>query len=654
MIHFSNRNLVICNNYDEFADKVSKINKDEEDIVGFLPNLCLSLYWINVESVWGVIGFTWDKKDDRGHFNKTTIPFSNIPSLPDGERIKQFYTTFNDISAKSIKIYKSDWSNLVNIYYAWDNKCVVADLTGNNITKIDGLYVKTISVYNDKDSDPMTWGTYLIGDFSKVTYYSCRNAIGNYYKSMLRGICVDDNNKYLNLPAGYASTLIYGGSGEMKLEYYFRDLEDTTSTNENPQYLLYSNTNKYYITLPAKGYIFMTCSNLFWEENDEKETHSANNINYPNYDDCPEITIDAKYQPNVVLSSLVPAKSYLYYRTGYLTKPIKLLNYESVDRILCDTYIKDEWPDVDFSKWTDGENSALLQCAEFADPKLVCNCPYEIDVSDRKYLTVYGAFTQEVLMLTSKYLDCSEYAVETLTIGGRTYKIYDILPTFKNIEQASFTRVYFPDNYVLNGYWLMPNAHIKATTFYANGYCMNEDTLIETSYWIGWKNYSPIIWKNVSKPHIKLVPDSDGKITFGGAFSGYGNFITEDTTTINIFEFETLDETVLKASTINTSASRNGYKTTHPLVMINNVFRDNLNYYNLDVVKLYKCDVTLTHVSSITYKTSDIEKIIDGLIDNDTDTNYSINILKSEYDLLSDDYKQKVLDKNYIWQIQQS
>ena len=110
-----NRNLVVVDTFDEFSNKVDKLDFEVEDIVALVTSLANTFYWLNVESVWGPIGFTWSKVDDYGVFNKTTIPFTIIPKLPDGHRIKQFNNTFNNISSNYIEVKKSDWSNLTTL-----------------------------------------------------------------------------------------------------------------------------------------------------------------------------------------------------------------------------------------------------------------------------------------------------------------------------------------------------------------------------------------------------------------------------------------------------------------------------------------------------------------------------------------------------------
>lgn len=177
--HIKGRNLVVCKTFDDFAEAVANVDFTVEDVVGYVVSLSNCYYWLNIESIWGAIGFTWtgtpipltDEEailypnplyrleqvtaegvnipmDEQwliehklskgtGVFNRTTIPFTHIPHVPDGHRITAITgNTLANINIANGVLYidKSNWINLKNI----DNICIrnitlYADLDGSDI-----------------------------------------------------------------------------------------------------------------------------------------------------------------------------------------------------------------------------------------------------------------------------------------------------------------------------------------------------------------------------------------------------------------------------------------------------------------------------------------------------------------------------------------
>ena len=109
------KNLVLGQVINDFADATTKVNYDVEDLCCYVINNIECYYWINIESIWGPLGFVWDIINDYGHFNFNNIIFNKIPVIPDGHRIKQFNNTFNNIK-NDIEVYKSNWENVIRFY----------------------------------------------------------------------------------------------------------------------------------------------------------------------------------------------------------------------------------------------------------------------------------------------------------------------------------------------------------------------------------------------------------------------------------------------------------------------------------------------------------------------------------------------------------
>lgn len=109
------RNLYLCNEFDEFALHTKDIDFAVEDLVSQVISQSDIYYWLNIESIWGRMGFIWDnKKEGQGHFASRSIPFHVIPKIPDGERIYTFYYIFNNILSNldKLTVLDSNWKNL--------------------------------------------------------------------------------------------------------------------------------------------------------------------------------------------------------------------------------------------------------------------------------------------------------------------------------------------------------------------------------------------------------------------------------------------------------------------------------------------------------------------------------------------------------------
>ena len=211
--HIDTRNLVVCNTFDEFTNRLEQIDPNVEDIVGYITSLSQVIYGLTIESLWGTLGFTWDstsilkgvpyneeriehieadgenidysQKDAAwkiahavtkgyGHFNATTIPFTLIPSIPDGYRITEFRNTFNLIESGYIEVQKSDWSNLVDIKNLIPRgKSIKIDITGANLNSDNKIIIQNIRSGGWEDNCKHT--VYIKGNLG-----NCVNGIFEY------------------------------------------------------------------------------------------------------------------------------------------------------------------------------------------------------------------------------------------------------------------------------------------------------------------------------------------------------------------------------------------------------------------------------------------------------------------------------------------
>lgn len=638
-----NRNLTVCETFDNFANKVDDIDFSVEDIVALVTSLSNVFYWLNVESVWGPIGFTWTQVDSHGVFNKTTIPFTIIPKLPDGYRIKKLDRTFDNITSDYIELRKSDWSNLTYVRTLCPrNKKVNLDLTG---APIEGVLEGLVGENGE---------SYIKGDFSKCTriVYGGFGKIANTESvNNMSKLIVDNDNKYLNLPYncdGANGCCYYKGEGPLKLEYFF----NINPENYRMSYLgLYSENSQYYIT------------NL---ENDRLFIVRTNNItgNDISIIDAPltEVTIDTKYLKDIDILSLLTAKNRVntYF---FKLKPLRYVgDIDSINAYHPFLYIEDEFPEYDeylMSKLlpkTEGDlNIYIMPYIIF---KHMIKCPYTIDLQGKDVCRIFKGYewNGEAYPLIPLTKD------DVLALGGIKYSegseeyYVDVLPTFINADHElkffeAFGNELKHDSSVNRVLWKLPS--FRAQECYFNGCFIDKDTIIQTSKKSTWTNYTSCILEDVSSTHIILFPADDGIISFDISRFDIANY--KNGTIIDFIQFESLDETMLKSSTINTinlpfqNAQR--WIVRHPIVVCNRDIRflDTIITVESEFIFIYKSNVSFIAFSNNSPSMETVRKIISGIQPNDTTKEYKLTLKSGYYNQLTDEEKNHIInDLNYI------
>lgn len=140
------KHLVLGSNIDDFSLATTKVDYSIEDLCCYVTNNIECYYWLNIESIWGPLGFVWDVINDYGHFVENNIEYNTIPVVPDGERIKRFNNTFKRLN-KDIEVYKSNWINVTDFifrnteYYQYDYESTFIFNGDYSILNID--------IYND-------------------------------------------------------------------------------------------------------------------------------------------------------------------------------------------------------------------------------------------------------------------------------------------------------------------------------------------------------------------------------------------------------------------------------------------------------------------------------------------------------------------------
>lgn len=169
------RCLFIGEIYDDFAYQTEEMDFDVEDLVALVTSLTDTFYWINIESVWGKIGFEWtDIANGAGQFRTTTIPFTVVPVVPDGERLQTLTNLLSRLSNTELTLLASNWENIETIdgIFGQYTKDVSADFTG--ITN----KVSNIIVYNSCNSNG---NVTVIGDFNNLNTFELYNNYSRTY-----------------------------------------------------------------------------------------------------------------------------------------------------------------------------------------------------------------------------------------------------------------------------------------------------------------------------------------------------------------------------------------------------------------------------------------------------------------------------------------
>lgn len=182
------RNLTISKTIDDFAMDTAKLDFDVEDLVSYCEDITNILYWINIESVWGPLGFEWDQYDNYGHFHTNPVKFSILPRIPDPHRIKSFKGIFREIP-KDYIIQENDFVNVDTICNWFDETFV----TWPPISTTVKFIAPVNNITNIGDKDNYNVGTlHFIGSLEGVTN------VNSYFPRL---VIDKDNIHELKLPA---------------------------------------------------------------------------------------------------------------------------------------------------------------------------------------------------------------------------------------------------------------------------------------------------------------------------------------------------------------------------------------------------------------------------------------------------------------------
>lgn len=664
-----NRNLVVVDTFDEFSNKVDKLDFEVEDIVALVTSLANTFYWLNVESVWGPIGFTWSKVDDYGVFNKTTIPFTIIPKLPDGHRIKQFNNTFNNISSNYIEVKKSDWSNLTTIGNLCPNgKEMKIDLSGANIINT----IRGSKLVNG------TGKLYIKADFSKVTSfldYSILPLNNGYNYDNSSALILDDNNKYLNIPlnVGYihcAGFIYWKGSSAYNTRYVFTNLTD--KLNSTYLGIVKSFTNEYEIinmdSLSGKVEIIDRSS---WKNNDD---------NFPVIDKIEDtkstIIIDTSINRTIRMSRIL-SFPINYRRPTYLLNPIQFKGeVDAVDWVNPYCVINGEWPqypkELVEQKMRDlyDTNGNLVSDTKFMYSPTIVNgstCPYTIDCTNIENLSIFenAIFYNEQIPSNEEILEkYNGYMIGNIAVAK-------VLPTFTNLHPFKKFTV-FGRSRSPHVFWELSQSIDCDSCYYQNIY-IPEGVTLTTGSTPDWEDYKPRGISDYETVHIILRPNpANNSITTStfGFFSAYGTRVGRESNIINYYTIpeeyrtdEILQNSIISLRFIGVGDGKSSYYRC-PLICVNKSIAggtatlDPRVIIESDFIYIYKVHVTLTNYVSqrddpnMDRIMADLRKVIAGTRpcpDNPNGSQPNFTLKSVYYNQLTDEEKNHIInDLNYV------
>ena len=726
--HIKGRNLVVCETFDDFAAAVENTDFTVEDVVGYVVSLTNVYYWLNVESVWGAIGFTWDVNEEMtpeesaqylnvwkrmehvlstgynvdkknpedpdeeipndrpdgpmpgeegyeyseankfdiaqkrrlspitkgyGHFNRTTIPFTHIPTLPDGYRITAITgSTLANINIIDGVLYidKSDWRNL-------------------NV--IDNLLSRTMTLYADLDNSDITSATAITNSGSGSLYLKAnlnnipnqtvlsnrclgRLVANDYYKDLNIRLGKDSNFFiYLNSKSSYNSysdrgnypTLCWEGTGPFKLEYFFT-FDDYNSVYSPPYYAHSGNPNATRAVRRVSSengeFYFMNYTNYDDSVNNGVYFAFAPYGNGNLYDltiDCTNGISDVRLDYDLANRGEE--------QHGFKMLPIKYLgNVTSIGTYNPSLRVgDDQWPEfrqdlVDKLNHNLGDyifhNITIVNATH--------KCPYTIDCRNLDYIRIFV----HMRLTVSNYQD-----YDPDTGNGKAIDIYPNIIVDSNKIYKEFNLAVFDRGSAR--YVKIPDVNIKAVRIPTNSYVslyIGKNTHITTSYMnfsSGFNVYDGSI------PSITLKKLSDTTALYfatsadpsGIGISSYYNLSTGH---INYVEIDATKEELMEGTIATTVKNKSNAIVDHPFIVcnknINNSYGQGDPHYT-NFMLIYRSSITAP-ISNSNYTNDELMQFAECFEETGNDTVYNIYIKAALCERLRGLYKDGVNLEDYI------
>lgn len=315
----NSRHMPITQDVPEFADKVSVIDYNIEDFLSLVISLTTILYFINLESVWGALGFTWDEVENYGHFNAVTFTVEHIPLIPDPERIKKFPRNFiSQMNDQHVYIDYNDFSNLTEIDYILSNntKDLTIDTDGINCD------LNLLDYAHDLENDAyLGRRVTLIGSKkpAQIIYRIENQVLHNAFSSNQHYLIINDNTKFKFSPYYINAIYKYEGSSE---RFIIKDQFENIDTGlyNIASMMFESKTNKFTLC-PTRLYQF----NITYNHDDlTEEDKDDYNVNYYYFDNFVDVTYDLATEPGIT------TPLYIADNKRICLKNIEFINTDSV------------------------------------------------------------------------------------------------------------------------------------------------------------------------------------------------------------------------------------------------------------------------------------------------------------------------------------
>ena len=431
------KHLVLGKTFNDFSNATDDVDYTVEDLCCQVTDLNNIFYWLNTESVWGPIGFVWEKINNNGYFVVGNISYDITPKIPDSFRHKTLNRIYRNRTS-SITLLDSNWSHikeivgLANSNIGW----VILHINSFTDTKINvnsTAEPKYKYIFKGNINNISTQNMYM--DISRNIILDYKNQ--NYLKLYFKEDCNDgetlDLRKYLKNITTYA----IGKDYEFKAYFRINDLAKNiiipcvyyyTNPSSPTKGLLVGNTFEYNYPIDLSWQNIYDANKTITFILPEHPSYSSIlnfnefpllNVTYTNFDKYNSISYYYKYcrldnidkltEDIINKSSIIFYKCILgEYKHGYLMAndkyfyDCKVLNYNNAKVLKNYGTNKDDLVIYDY---TDYIKLLLIN-----------------DSNDKNYPTLY-AYPQEYKSLNNAYYTYTENYIYTQGSGAEYYLI---------------------------------------------------------------------------------------------------------------------------------------------------------------------------------------------------------------------------------------
>lgn len=149
-------NITLSQTFNDFALQTEDIEYGVEDLVSYCIENTSVFYWLNIESVWGPVGFQWDSYENKGHFEVNPVKFNVLPRIPDPHRLHSFQDIFKNFrSSGQMTILHNKWEN-IDTLGNWNHPDVIIHVEPDNGFK----YIDDSNQGSYQDKVTISGGTY--------------------------------------------------------------------------------------------------------------------------------------------------------------------------------------------------------------------------------------------------------------------------------------------------------------------------------------------------------------------------------------------------------------------------------------------------------------------------------------------------------------